>query len=257
MKFILEPEVPAPVPEVQENKKEKQKTADKEAEEKAREEARKRQIRPWDIGKEGVKKHYEYSQEEWVDKKREERPKEFAPPSVFRPEPRRRVSENEDCEEPDKSLYFTTKKSKKRSKTESSKTDFYVDTSVPPPNFKQRTNSSINPYKRDDNETFGPYNVSEPLEPVPIVDECIDFDEEQERQETEERQVDDVRWENKREGAEIAPPSTFEYYGPSSSKSKKVDTSVSLEDSIAAGLKFLREQAEKKEKSAERRNLDE
>ncbi|GLV41319.1 uncharacterized protein CBL_04843 [Carabus blaptoides fortunei] len=252
-----EPEVPAPVPEVQENKIDKQKAAEKAAEEKVREEKRKRQIRPWDIGKEGVKKHYEYSQEEWVDKKREERPKEFAPPSAFRPEPRQRVSENEDGEEPDRSLFFTTKKSKKHTKSDTSKADFYLDTSVPPPDFKQKTNSSINPYKRDDNETFGPYNVSQPFESVPIVDECIDFDDEQQRQETEESEVDDdVQFENKRKGAEIAPPSTFEYYGPSSSKSKKVDASVSLEESIAAGLKFLRDQVEKKEKSAEKRNLD-
>ncbi|XP_046654324.1 coiled-coil domain-containing protein 174-like isoform X1 [Daphnia pulicaria] len=40
-------------------------------------------IRPWDFGKEGVPKKPVMTQSSWVEKKREERKEEFAPPSAF------------------------------------------------------------------------------------------------------------------------------------------------------------------------------
>lgn len=44
----------------------------------------------------------------------------------------------------------------------------------------------------------------------------------------------------------IPPPATMEYYGPSSSKHKRSQVPVAnLEDSIAQGLKYLREQVDK------------
>lgn len=63
----------------------------------------------------------------------------------------------------------------------------------------------------------------------------------------------------RRTGAEIAPPSTFEYYGPSGSGEKRKVAGKSaddLENSIMAGLKFLRQQAEKKESRKEKGLLD-
>lgn len=61
------------------------------------EESRRKHIRPWDLGKEGVKKpHYEYSQEEWVDKKRKERPEEFAPPSTYKKDTREKENRGND-----------------------------------------------------------------------------------------------------------------------------------------------------------------
>lgn len=45
-------------------------------------------------------------------------------------------------------------------------------------------------------------------------------------------------------GAEIPPPPTFEYYGPTSAKREKLSR-PDLEQSIAAGLKFLRNQSDK------------
>lgn len=47
-------------------------------------------------------------------------------------------------------------------------------------------------------------------------------------------------------GAAIPPPATFDYYGPTSSKhTKPAAPAANLEDSISAGLKFLREQVDK------------
>lgn len=71
--------------EMDEDKKEE---ANLIAERKRIEETKKMHLRPWDIGKEMdgcklKKEHYEYSQEEWVEKKRKERPTEFAPPTSY------------------------------------------------------------------------------------------------------------------------------------------------------------------------------
>lgn len=47
-------------------------------------------------------------------------------------------------------------------------------------------------------------------------------------------------------GAAIPPPATFEYFGPSSSKqTKSRPPTANLEESISAGLKYLREQVDK------------
>lgn len=47
-------------------------------------------------------------------------------------------------------------------------------------------------------------------------------------------------------GAAIPPPATMEYFGPSSSKqSRSYQPPANLEDSISAGLKYLREQVDK------------
>lgn len=57
---------------------------------------------------------------------------------------------------------------------------------------------------------------------------------------------DDSDEDSKQKGAEIAPPATYEYYGPSSSKQSRPGMSqLDLERSIEAGLKFLRDQSSK------------
>lgn len=158
------PEPPPPVEETPQNQEDEKSEKEKKLEEK-----RKKHIRPWDLGKEGLKKgHYEYTQEEWVDKKRKERPSEFAPPSQYKK--------------------FETKQSTKKE-------------------FKPR----------------------------PIVNELSD-DEDDRR----------VR------AAEIAPPPTYDYYSPGSSKKSQRPESGNVSDSIEAGLKYLREQMEKKQGSSRR-----
>ncbi|KAI4460326.1 hypothetical protein MML48_6g00006369 [Holotrichia oblita] len=213
---------------------EKEKTPEEIAIEKERELMREKHIRPWDYGKEGVKEHIEYTQEDWVHKQRRERKEEFAPPSSY--------------VEDKNSLYFTSKKESKTKNKERKKDSFYIDTSRPPPKINNPSKRKVNPYKTEEQEDS---HKTKKFEPKPIVDECIDFDDEQnelmkdylvfkERFETEERG----------RGAEIAPPPTFEYYGPSGSKRIKPQVKkVAIEDSISAGLQFLRQQAEKKKNS--------
>lgn len=65
------------------NEETKEEDAEKGALEKAKEAERKKYIRPWDIGKEILKQHHEYSQEEWVEIVRNERRNEFAPPTSY------------------------------------------------------------------------------------------------------------------------------------------------------------------------------
>uniref|UniRef100_A0A1Y1MAG5 CCDC174 alpha/beta GRSR domain-containing protein n=1 Tax=Photinus pyralis TaxID=7054 RepID=A0A1Y1MAG5_PHOPY len=107
---VVQPEEP-PKSEVSE------KPVENEKKDQEKEAARKNHVRPWDIGKKGVKEHYEYTQEEWVDKKRRERPKDFAPPSSYKNSFRRDPEIRENVE-PDKKLYFSTKKNRSTYKEE-------------------------------------------------------------------------------------------------------------------------------------------
>ncbi|KAL0276387.1 UNVERIFIED_CONTAM: hypothetical protein PYX00_003975 [Menopon gallinae] len=77
----LPPEDDTEEPEEEEQKPEK-------PEELKREEQPTSTIRPWDIGKDKVTRIL--TQEEWIEKKREERPEEFAPPENLEPPQRKK-----------------------------------------------------------------------------------------------------------------------------------------------------------------------
>lgn len=191
-------------------------------EEKRREKKRKQHIRPWDKGKESMKEHRVYTQEEWVEKKRKERPTEFAPPTSFR---KRSLDEDKLETYEDKSLYFSTKKSD--NKNESSK-------------------RGLNPYKRR--------NIS-PETRTPIVNELSDDDDYHRKKSNKCDEDSDSDRESRRgKGVEIAPPPTFDYYGPSSSKrhNKLEKRKENIEDSITAGLNYLRKQTEQKQRPHKR-----
>ncbi|KAK4883559.1 hypothetical protein RN001_006878 [Aquatica leii] len=217
-----EEDVPEPTPPVEENKpkEEEVKQTEEKKLEMEKEAARKKHIRPWDIGKKGVKEHYEYTQEEWIDKKRKERPKDFAPPNIYKAN-----STNEKKRRPEKeinkTLYFSSKKSKSASDS-------------------------------DDDDM----NQSSTMKPTLIVNECEEnSDEEADRLLRDYKQRKDVDKDrsdtsDRRKGAEIPPPPTFDYYGPSGTKKSKSSFSKgNLSDSISAGLQFLRQQSEKKDSS--------
>ncbi|EFA13255.1 coiled-coil domain-containing protein 174 [Tribolium castaneum] len=172
-----EPE-PPPTPVEETPQKVDEETSEKE---KKLEEKRKKHVRPWDLGKEGVKEHYEYSQEEWVDKKRKERPSEFAPPKEYRKERKKEKRYDSDEETSKFEMRQTTKKSK----------------------------------------------------PVPIVNELSD---------------DESETCGRGKGAEVAPPSS--YNDPR--RGRKRPEAPNVSESIEAGLKFLREQMEKKQTSSRR-----
>lgn len=182
------------------------------------EEARKKHIRPWDIGKAALKEHYVHSQEEWVDKKRRERPEEFAPPSSYRKNFRSTVEDNLP-RDVDRSLKFSTKRSLK---------------------------DDVNPYKRSSYEEIPQDKL---MEPTPIIDECVETPLHNKTKRIQsDYSSDSDSDDSQRKGAEIAPPPTYDNYGPSSTKKSKTSKSKeNIELSIEEGLKFLRKQVEKKE----------
>ncbi|CAH2009865.1 unnamed protein product [Acanthoscelides obtectus] len=75
------PQKPCESEEEKEKREEEQK--ERETAEKKLEKLRKKHVRPWDIGKEGVTIFEEMAQDEWLEKKRDERPHEFAPPQTY------------------------------------------------------------------------------------------------------------------------------------------------------------------------------
>lgn len=205
-----------------EAEQEKQKTK----EEERKEQKRKQHVRPWDIGKEGVKKHYEYTQEEWVEKKRSERPAEFAPPTSFRKNFNSKIVPETVSSDSDRTLYFSTKKQNKETTSQTT------------------SRRNLNYYKE-----------SAEFTPTPIINECEETPPECSYSSDIQGTLysDDSDDEIRGKGVEIAPPPTFDYYGPTETKrTKRENKKENLEDSIAAGLKFLREQAEQKEKSNKR-----
>ena len=211
---------PDKIPEEEEQAK-----SDEKPEDLAKEEQRKLQrmkhVRPWDIGKEGVV----YTQEDWVDKKRGERIKEFAPT----PE-------------------LSSRKHTKDRKDNENRNDFTVDTSKPPPKIRNPSKRPINPYKRrkSDEPERQTTSCNSPIRN--LVDES-DSD-------SSSRESGSERNESVEKRVEIPPPPTYDYYGPSGAKksSKPRTKAVSIEDSISAGLKFLRQQAEDKQGSTSREN---
>lgn len=235
LNFIISEEETTNATETEQDESaEQQKTPEELALEKEREVMRQKHIRPWDYGKEGVKEHVEYTQEDWVHKQRKERKEEFAPPSSYI--------------EDKNSLYFTSKKVSKTKEKEHKRDGFYIDTSRPPPKINNPSKRKTNPYKTEEHQDLP---KTKKFDPKPIDDECIDFDDEQN-----ELMKDYLVYKEKSEaeergrGVEVAPPPTFEYYGPSGSKRSKPQVKkVLIEDSISAGLQFLRQQAEKKKTS--------
>lgn len=230
---IPQPEAP------DENKKNEEMKRQQEEKEKLLEEARKKHVRPWDIGKEGVKEHYEMTQEEWVEKKRDERPEEFAPPQIYNKREFRSSVKASSSDETDKSLKFTTKKSKNRNRNK--RKERMSGTS---------TESEIASIIEED------VHQSVEVEPTLIKDLYTDseFDD---RLQADYNKAMDVNEEadtsnaSRRRGAEIAPPPTYEYYGPSDSKRpKSAKPEINIQNSIEAGLKFLRKQVEEKQKTS-------
>lgn len=229
----------------------------KEAEENARLEAkraevRKRHVRPWDIGKDGVREFYQMSQDEWNEKKRKERRNEFAPPSAYhKREFKSMRSLDTEGSESDKSLRFSSRSHKSQLK-------------------------NINPYKRkdrshsddenldDSSKQSRTYEPDEPtsdeeiptvaMKPVPIVnevEESNDFDDQllADYHKLQDDKLFSKESDSSRKRTEIPPPPTYDYYGPGSSRRPvNKPQSTNIVDSIEAGLKFLRDQEEKKRK---------
>ncbi|XP_071448753.1 coiled-coil domain-containing protein 174 [Hetaerina americana] len=211
----------------EEEERERRKAKIEGAEEKRRKRLEKRPlpVRPWDIGKEGVSGATDpMSQEEWVKKKREERQDEFAPPPEYNYED---TASSEDLMATDSGwsashLRATSKKSL---------------------SFGGNSRGS-NKWKKG--------NVNAKHIPLDATHGNID------KQLNDEASIE--RKGVERRGPEIAPPTTFEYYGPSTSKQKLQPTKrisqTSLDDAISAGLSYIRQQAEERDKQKEKGLLD-
>lgn len=208
---------------------------EREEEEKAKEaileQARKHHVRPWDVGKEGVKELHVYSQEEWVDKKRKERPNEFAPPSTFRKNFQSEYNPEEEVSFSEKGLFFSSKK-----------------------DSKQNASGGRRQRNMDSYETKEEFDFTQPSSSSfvsePIIDECQGDDRNSRVESSPASESCDSDEEVRGKGVEVEPPPTFDYYGPSDSKRPKtVKKNEKIIDSIGAGLQFLRHQSEKKEKS--------
>jgi hypothetical protein len=184
------------------------------------------------------------SQEDWVKKKRSERPQEFAPPTSYRPD----FVPNPAAvlpEKPKPTLFFSSKKPQstlrntmdkgtKRSniKIEECDEDLTVcgrGAEIQPPVSFWGDRSSSGDTKR----AWGCRSHS--------------------------RDVGDDEQAERGKGVEIPPPPTFEYYGPSFSRAGQEQGKArvsDLESSITAGLRYLRQQAEERESQREKGLLD-
>lgn len=205
--------------------KEEKERAAKEFEEQLLAEERKKHIRPWDKGKSNNDDdddgEWEYkperepmSQAEWNEKKRAERNSEFAP-----------VAEGKTKPNPFKYKPFSTPPPLP---PEPPVKHFQQNSSTATPQLKKK------PFTRRPIDDECPPPGVDPSEYGRIENELSDNDQ-------------DETSDSVRKRCEIAPPPTFEYYGPTSSKQRKLNAQPpqNIESSIAAGLKFLREQSDK------------
>ncbi|PNF31117.1 hypothetical protein B7P43_G15695, partial [Cryptotermes secundus] len=197
------------------------------------------QVRPWDIGKDGVKEVM--SQEEWVEKKRSERPQDFAPPSSYQPD----FAPNSAAVVPEKpklTLFFSSRKPQNTFRNTGTKSSSIRD---------GQCGEDLTARGRE-------------IDVQPLASFCDDRSSSGDAKglwgsRLHHRDVSDTKQDVCGKGAEIPPPATFEYYGPSftgAGQSQSNHRMIDLESSITAGLKYLRQQAEQREHQQEKGLLD-
>lgn len=225
--FFTEPEAPPSEAQVSEEEKMKQLELEKrKAEtEEILNEARRRHLRPWDVGKDGVtKEHYEMTQEEWNEMKRSERVDDFAPPTSY--------STNN----------FAENKEEKK-----------IDTNTSDDDSKRKKRYKKNKQWREEKKSLSGHDHK--LMPNKYdVDDLIDLTNAGSIADSgsshENRKLSHFK---RRRGTEIPPPLQFDYFGPTSSKvPRRSFEKDDINESIEAGLQFLRKQLEEKEKRPKR-----
>lgn len=189
----------------------------KEAEERQREQERKQYVRPWDKGKDSSNKDTNFD-EEWTYKPEKE---------AYTQEQWNEIKRNERNNEfaPIKydtnrfntnSTLFDNTRNSLESHANKKKTFTWKS-----PTFNYESDEKFNSEKHK-TKTFK-------RRPLPH------YESDEEELNTE-----------KRKRTEVPPPPTFDYYGPTQTTHRKTRNPVpDLETSIAAGLKFLREQSDK------------
>ncbi|CAG9112698.1 unnamed protein product [Plutella xylostella] len=188
-------------------KAKEEETKRKEEQEKERQKQREAYVREWDIGKEGVedkKKFREMTQEEYVEQQRDKRIKEFAPP-------KERESKKSNASYDDTGRVLDPQPS--ASKTWS---EVRPRIKTPPPPMIGDINEAKGLYfstAKKENSTMKYKNFVKPQEPVPIVNELSDDEDKVEITKPDKRKLTSNH-------TEIAPPPTYDYYGPVPKHSK-------------------------------------
>ncbi|CAG4960000.1 unnamed protein product [Colias eurytheme] len=209
-----------------ENKAKEEEKRLREEREKERQKQREAYIREWDLGKEGVedkvKKFKEMTQEEYVEQQRAKRIDEFAPPETSN------VSL--------KSKYtFDNQGNKRDSNIQKTWSDVRPKT-PPPPDIGDVSN--IEPKglyftTKKQEKTVKYKNFIKAQEVVPIQNELSDEEDETKNKRPEKRKHESNH-------AEIAPPPTYEYYGPVPKNVKsKTPFHSDIRESFAQGAKSL------------------
>ncbi|XP_058057390.1 coiled-coil domain-containing protein 174 [Anopheles bellator] len=245
--------------------------------ERRRERERAQHVRPWDEGKEQsgedrewvpAKERFVLSQHEWNDLKRSERIAEFAPPSERPPHPGTSHQAPPPRWQPPP-MDVPPPRIASDSSPESSDEDSPMVGPMPPPPVPAPAFEDI-PFPEEDQQQSGGRALffttkKQPIKrelkrrnlhveeedipvkqvPVPIRNELL---------EDAESTSDTPDGTERRRGAEIEPPPTYDYYGPSDVAGRHGSSSYgpprtggagNLEASIEAGLKFLRNQSDK------------
>ncbi|XP_038207342.1 coiled-coil domain-containing protein 174 [Zerene cesonia] len=209
-----------------ENKAKEEEKRLREEREKERQKQRDAYIREWDLGKDGVedkvKKFKEMSQEEYVEQQRAKRIDEFAPPDTSK------VSH--------KSEYtFDNQGSKLDSKQKKTWSDVRPAT-PPPPNIGDVSNIEQKGlyFTTKKPEKIVKYkNFIKAPEVFPIHNELSDEEDQSNKKRLEKRKHESNH-------AEIAPPPTYEYYGPVPKNAKsKAPFHSDIRESFAQGAKSL------------------
>uniref|UniRef100_A0A182HKC5 Uncharacterized protein n=1 Tax=Anopheles arabiensis TaxID=7173 RepID=A0A182HKC5_ANOAR len=262
-----------PVEERRKRKAEEKQRKRKEKEERRRERERADHVRPWDEGKEQnpddkewvpAKEKFILSQHEWNDLKRSERIAEFAPPPVetastarsrsWTQKPRansRGPSPESESESSDSGEEVVV--GPMPLMTDPSQAGALEDIPLPEEMDEEPSKGSLffttkkNPPKKElKRRNLNAVEMSTPTKmaaPVPIRNELSDGEADEE-----------VAVLPPRKGAEIEPPATYDYYGPSDAARRSrpaagqtvaPENRTNLEASIEAGLKFLRNQSDK------------
>lgn len=174
------------------------------------------------------------SQEDWVEKKRSERPQEFAPPTSYQPDfvpnPATLLPEK-----PKAVLFFSSKKPSNRAA-----------------NITDRGARRSDFRIKDRDENASPASYWDDISSSGDVKRVW-------RSGLHQTGMEDSEQDVRGKGTEIPPPATFEYCGPSFSGAGRKHSEPRMSDvesSIAAGLKYLRQQAEERESQREKGLLD-
>ncbi|XP_063623078.1 coiled-coil domain-containing protein 174 [Cydia splendana] len=218
----------------------------KEEQEKERQKLREAYVREWDIGKDGIegklKKFREMTQEEYVEQQRAKRLDEFAPiQGSSRDKANNFFDDKGNVVSSDRSPSSRNSRSDERPKVKTPPPPMWsdvrpIENASPPPIISDLEPEQKGLYftskKSKPNVQYK--NFVKTSEPTPIQNEISD-------EEVDERQKDSEKRRHNSHHAQIAPPPTYDYYGPASKKTKNHKPFESdIREAYAQGSKSLK-----------------